>query len=136
PETEIAVSLIDLPEQQLEITLARRDQPRAALRAAERSLRDDGRVRAADAEAQLRSIARALTHVEVELGAETVAVALGIRAVEQRDAVENVAVHHRDRPAVLHLLDGMQQEGRRNAVEREVHARERAPAHRELAAEI
>ena len=74
--------------------------------------------------------------MEIELGAEPVAVALRIRPVQQRDAVQDVAVQHGDRSAVLHLLHGVEQERGRDAVEREVHAPERAPADRELASEV
>src|SRR5262249_4879317 len=84
----------------------------------------------------LCAIARPLAHVKVQLGAETIAVALRIRPVEQRDAVEDVAVDHRDRSSVLHLLYGVQEKGRRNAVERGIHAIEAAAANGELAAKI
>jgi hypothetical protein len=84
----------------------------------------------------LGPIAGALAHVEIELGTETIAVALRVRPVQQRDPVEDVAVQHRDGAAVLHVLNGVKQERRRHAVEREVHPRERASADRELAAEV
>ena len=55
-ETEVAVVLAvgDLFEQELEVTLARGQQPRARFPASNRPLDDDRRVRAADAEPALR----------------------------------------------------------------------------------
>ena len=77
-----------------------------------------------------------LAHAEVDFGAGAVAVPLRVRAVQQRDLVEDVAVQHRHRSAVVHLLHGVQQERRGNAFEGEGHAIDAGAADRELAAEV
>ena len=102
----------------------------------QRTLDDERRVRAADTDASLHPIARAFADDEVELRTETVAVALRVRPIQQRDAVEDVAVDHRNRPAILDLLDRVQEERRGHAVDGEPDAAERTAADRELAAEV
>ena len=65
-----------------------------------------------------------------------IAVTLRIRSGRQRDFLEHIAVHHRDRARVLHALHGVHEQRRRDAFEREVHVANGQAAHAELAAKI
>ena len=77
-EAEAQVLLrIQALDHQIEIALARGEQPRATLRSAERPFDDARRVDGADREMALHPVARALAHAEVDFGRGAVAVTLG-----------------------------------------------------------
>src|SRR4029434_11056262 len=84
----------------------------------------------------LDAASRSFAHAEVDLGTGSVSVPLRVRAVQERDLIEDVAVQHRHRSAVVHLLQGGKQERRGYAFEGEGHAIDSGAADRELAAEV
>jgi hypothetical protein len=126
-------------ENQVEIRLARGDQPGPALTAADRSFRHSGRIRPAHRDVEQTALPRSFAQPEIHLRAGVAGVALGITAVEERHIVQHVAVDHRDRaggPAVLDAAHGVQEVRRGEAVHREGQVAEITPADRELAAEV
>ena len=131
--------VIDQPlDHEIEVTLARRDQPGATL-SAERPFDDQGHARSADGGAHLRPFARPGADVELDRGAGAIPRPLHVAAAHERDVLQDVAVDHRDRARarlVLDGADGVQQVGRGEAVERQVHVREIAAADGELAAQV
>ena len=62
--------------------------------------------------------------------------ALRIRACRERDLVQHVAVDHRDGAGVLDALHRVDEQGSRDAFEREVHVADGQSAHAELAAQV
>ena len=136
-EAEAQVLLgIQALDDQIEIAFARGEQPRPTLGSADRPFDDARCIDGADREMALHPVARSLAHQEVDFGRGAIPVTLGVGPVQQRDFLEDIAVDHRNRSAVVHLLHGVQQERRGDALEREVHLPHAGAADRELAAEI
>ncbi len=134
-ETQVLLGIQALDDQ-IEIAFACGEQPRPTLGPADRPFDDARGIDGADREMALHPVARSLAHQEVDFGRGAIPVTLGVGPVEQRDFLEDIAVDHRNRPAVVHLLNGVQQERRGDAFEREVHLPHAGAADRELAAEI
>ncbi len=127
---------IDPADQPIEIALADREEPRPALPASERSLGDDRCVDGADRHAGVQTIARPVARAEVDVRAGAVAEPLGVAPCQQRDALEDVAVDHRQRAAVLDVADRVHEQRARHAVQRHADVPEIAAANGEIAAEV
>ena len=126
----------DLLDEQIEVALARRQQPRGLAAAPDRPFADDRRARSAERDARLRAVAAAFAQRHLDLRAGAVAEALRVAAVVQRHRVEDVAVDHADGPAVLDALHAVAEKPARHAVDGQSDAAEVAAAHRELRVEI
>ena len=127
---------IDAVDQPVDVALAAGHQPRAAAGAAQRALGHGRRRDRADRDAVLLPRPRSLAHAEVDLRSRPVAVALRVAAEQDRRALEDVAVEHRQRSGVAGPVDGVHEQRAGDAVERHAEVTERRGADREVAAVV
>jgi len=128
-------AVLDALEQQVEVTVPRRNQPRAA-RSPKRPF-DKGRgTRAAESCTNTGARPVALAHRQVDLRAQPPAETLRVAAGSERETGHRVAVDHGDGTAVGHAVDGVHQISSGEAIDDEPGVLEAEPAHGEFAIEI
>ena len=126
---------IDPLDQIVEITPPDREKPRS-LFVGKRPFTKERRARATQACASVKFVAPAFPGREVNLGAQLAACALRIAAREQGDALERLAVDHRDGPAVGDAIDRVHQIPRWNPIDHQADVAKRVAANGKLTIEV